>query len=62
MHGAASVPPGGDPGLACHQEPNGRGYWAEYGFCDLSVRGPSQAKGMVLWSHGVDGHKESSIN
>ena len=43
----AAVPPGGDPALACKQRPNGRAYWTEYGFCDLPVKGPSQAKGLV---------------
>ncbi len=51
------VPPGGDPALACGQRPEGRSYWTEYGFCDMAVRGPAQAKGLVLWSHGVDGRK-----
>jgi len=54
----AAVPPGGDPALACKQRPNGRAYWTEYGFCDLPVKGPSQVKGLVLWSHGVSGDKE----
>jgi len=57
-----AVPPGGDPALACKQRPNGRAYWTEYGFCDLPVKGPSQAKGLVLWSHGVWGDKEQFNN
>ena len=58
----ATVPPGGDPALACKQKPDGRAYWVEYGFCDLPVKGPAQAKGLVLWSHGVSGDKESYRN
>jgi dienelactone hydrolase len=54
---APSVP-GGDPAIACGQKPNGRAYWTEYGFCDLALKGPAQAKGLVLWSHGVSGDKE----
>jgi pimeloyl-ACP methyl ester carboxylesterase len=52
-----AIPAGGDPALACNQKPNSRTYWTEYGFCDLPVRGPAQAKGLVLWSHGLDGRK-----
>jgi pimeloyl-ACP methyl ester carboxylesterase len=55
---AQQVPSGGDPMLACKQTPNGRAYWTEYGFCDLAVKGPAQANGLVLWSHGVSGDKE----
>lgn len=54
----ATIPSGGDPALACKQTPNGRAYWVEYGFCDLPVKGPNRAKGLVLWSHGVNGDKE----
>src|SRR5690349_5375031 len=45
---AATLPSGGDPALVCKQKPNGRAYWVEYGFCDLPVRGPARAKGLVL--------------
>jgi len=55
---AATLPAGGDPALACKQKPDGRAYWVEYGFCDLPVRGPASAKGLVLWSHGVSGDNE----
>src|SRR4029077_9938141 len=55
---AGPVPPGGDPALACKQRPDGRAYWTEYGFCDLPVKGPSQAKGLVLWSHGLAADRE----
>jgi len=55
---AATLPSVGDPALACKQKPNGRAYWVEYGFCDLPVHGPAQAKGLVLWSHGVSGDNE----
>jgi len=55
---AGPVPPGGDPALACKQRPNGRAYWTEYGFCDLPVGGPKQAKGLVLWSHGLAADRE----
>jgi len=48
-----SVPAGGDPVIACGQKPDGRAYWTEYAFCDLPVRGPGQATGLILWSHGV---------
>jgi pimeloyl-ACP methyl ester carboxylesterase len=58
----AAVPPGGDPALACKQRPNGRAYWAEYGFCDLPVNGPGQAKGLVLWSHGLASDREQFNN
>ena len=51
------VPPGGDRALACGQKPDGRAYWTEYAFCDLAVQGPRSAKGLILWSHGVDGNK-----
>lgn len=57
-----ALPPGGDPALACKQTPNGRAYWMEYGFCDLAVKGPAEAKGLVLWSHGVSGKKEQFRN
>ena len=57
-----AVPPGGDPALRCGQKPDGRSYWTEYGFCDLAVKGPAQAKGLVLWSHGVSGDKEQYRN
>lgn len=50
--------PGGDPALACGQKPNGRAYWTEYGWCDLPIRGPAQAKGLILWSHGLSGDRE----
>ncbi len=53
-----ALPPGGDPALACKQRPNGRAYWSEYGFCDLPVWGPSRAKGLVLWSHGLAADRE----
>ncbi len=49
------VPPGGDPAMACGQNPDGRAYWAEYAFCDLPVRGPGKALGLIFWSHGVSG-------
>lgn len=52
------VPPGGDPALACGQYPKGRGYWTEYAFCDIAVKGPEKARGLVLWSHGVSGTAE----
>jgi pimeloyl-ACP methyl ester carboxylesterase len=55
---AGAVPPGGDPALACKQRPDGRAYWTEYGFCDLPVKGPSQAEGLVLWSHGLAADRE----
>jgi len=55
---APTLPSGGDPALVCKQKPNGRAYWVEYGFCDLPVRGPARAKGLVLWSHGVSGDNE----
>jgi pimeloyl-ACP methyl ester carboxylesterase len=51
------VPPGGDPAMACGQTPNSRAYWTEYGFCDVPVRGPGKALGLILWSHGVSGDK-----
>jgi len=55
---AGAVPPGGDPALVCKQRPDGRAYWIEYGFCDLPVKGPGQAKGLVLWSHGLAADRE----
>jgi hypothetical protein len=54
----ARLPEGGDAALACGQTPNGRAYWVEYGFCDIPVRGPAGAKGLILWSHGVSGDRE----
>jgi pimeloyl-ACP methyl ester carboxylesterase len=59
---AATLPSGGDPALACKQKPDGRAYWVEYGFCDLPVKGPERAKGLVLWSHGVSGDNEQYKN
>jgi pimeloyl-ACP methyl ester carboxylesterase len=53
-----TLPPGGDPALACKQRPNGRAYWSEYGFCDLPVWGAARAKGLVLWSHGLAADRE----
>lgn len=53
----ATVPAGGDPALACGQKPDGRAYWTEYAFCDLSVQGPGRAKGLIFWSHGVSADK-----
>jgi hypothetical protein len=55
----AQAPPGGDPTLACGQASNGRAYWLEQGFCDIPTRGPAAAKGVVFWSHGVDGDREA---
>ncbi len=57
-----AVPPGGDPALACKQRPDGRAYWAEYGFCDVPVKGPREAKGLVLWSHGLAADREQFNN
>ena len=53
----ATVPAGGDPALVCGQKPEGRAYWTEYAFCDLPLRGPGRAKGLILWSHGVSADK-----
>jgi len=44
--------------MACGQNANGRAYWTEYAFCAIPVRGPAKAKGLILWSHGVDGKNE----
>ncbi len=55
---APKLPPGGDPALACGQYPAGRAYWTEYAFCDVPVKGPAKARGLVLWSHGVSGTAE----
>lgn len=55
---APKVPPGGDAKLACGQYPKGRGYWTEYAFCDMAVKGPAKARGLILWSHGVSGTDE----
>jgi pimeloyl-ACP methyl ester carboxylesterase len=52
------LPAGGDRAMACGQNANGRAYWTEYGFCKIAVRGPGKAKGLVFWSHGVDGTNE----
>ncbi len=54
-----TIPLGGDPAMACGQHPDGRAYWAEYGFCDLPIRGPGRALGLILLSHGVDGLKDA---
>jgi hypothetical protein len=56
-----TIPPGGDPALACGQFPNGRTYWVEYGFCDVAVKGPEGARGLVIWSHGVSGDREQYV-
>ena len=42
----------------CNQKPGGRAYWVEQGYCDLAMRGPAEAKGVVLWSHGVYGDRD----
>lgn len=55
---ALKVPPGGSAELACGQYPKGRGYWTEYAFCDIAVKGPAKARGLILWSHGVSGTAE----
>ena len=52
------VPVGGDPAMACGQNPDGRAYWTEYGFCDVAVRGPKKAIGLIFWSHGVNGNQD----
>src|SRR5262245_56120011 len=52
------VPSGGDPALSCGQTPNGRAYWTEYGFCDIPVKGPAAANGLIIWSHGMSGAEE----
>lgn len=44
--------------MACNQKPGGRAYWAEPGYCDLPMRGPAQANGLILWSHGVYGDRD----
>ncbi|MFO1079703.1 MAG: hypothetical protein U1E23_03625 [Reyranellaceae bacterium] len=55
---APKTAPAGDPALSCGQTPNGRAYWMEYGFCDVAVRGPAGARGVVFWSHGLKGDEE----
>jgi pimeloyl-ACP methyl ester carboxylesterase len=32
-------------------------YWAVPAFDDVPTRGPQNAKGVIFWSHGVDGNK-----
>ena len=51
------VPPGGDAALACGQKPDGRAYWVEYAFCNLPAKAPDKAKGLIFWSHGVNGDR-----
>src|SRR3989454_7128829 len=43
-----------DP-LRCGQEAGSRFYWLEYGFCDMKIFGPEQARRVILWNHGVAG-------
>ncbi len=43
-----------DP-LRCGQEAGSRFYWLEYGFCDMKLFGPEQARGVILWNHGIAG-------
>jgi len=43
-----------DP-LRCGQEAGSRFYWLEYGFCDMKIFGLEQARGVILWNHGIAG-------
>lgn len=43
-----------DP-LRCGQEPGGRFYWLEHGYCDAKRHGPEAAQGLVIWNHGIAG-------
>lgn len=54
---ARHVPIGADPAFDCGQNPDGRDYWLEYGYCDLPPRGLQAAKGVIFWSHGVAGDR-----
>src|SRR4029453_15172211 len=46
------------PDLRCGQEPGGRFFWTEWGFCDLEPHGPPKARGLVIWNHGISGNAE----
>jgi pimeloyl-ACP methyl ester carboxylesterase len=46
------------PDLRCGQEPGGRFFWTEWGFCDLEPHGPPKARGLVIWNHGISGTAE----
>jgi pimeloyl-ACP methyl ester carboxylesterase len=42
----------------CNQEPGNRFFWIERAFCDLPPNGPEQAKGIVIWNHGISATTE----
>jgi len=45
--------------LACAQEPGNRFFWMERAFCDLELKGPERANGVVIWNHGISGTIQS---
>ena len=50
----------GQPGeLTCNQEPGNRFFWLERAFCDLPLKGPERAVGIVIWNHGISGSTHS---
>jgi hypothetical protein len=51
--GGQSLAP--DP-MRCGQLPFGRWSWTERAFCDMSWHGPGNARGVVIWNHGIYGN------
>ena len=55
---APAISAGADD-LACAQEPGNRFFWMERAFCDLELKGPERANGVVIWNHGISGTTQS---
>jgi len=51
--GGQSLAP--DP-MRCGQLPFGRWSWTERAFCDLPWHGPMNARGIIIWNHGIYGN------
>jgi pimeloyl-ACP methyl ester carboxylesterase len=41
--------------MRCGQTALSRWAWAERAFCDLPWHGPTNARGIVIWNHGISG-------
>ena len=41
--------------MRCGQNPLGRWFWVERAFCDMPWHGPTAARGIVIWNHGIHG-------
>ncbi len=53
----ASLPGDGFAQTPVPPPPNGADYWTELGFKTHTLKGPETAKGIVFWSHGLDGRR-----